>query len=170
MELATLSIWPIDLGYTTAERFVALLGSLVMIAISVGVHYEALRLLARIGLGRRLPRQAMALIVMALMLVHFIEVGLYASVYYFIDGNAFGHIASTNDDPATFAGQLSDYFYFSAVTYSTLGFGDTVPRGPLRLLAASQSVCGLLLIAWSASFTYLLMQQQWGTPAAKDET
>jgi hypothetical protein len=51
--------------------------------------------------------------------------------------------------------------YFSATVYSILGFGDIIPGGPLRLLVGIESVTGLLMITWSASFTYLEMVQYW---------
>ncbi len=54
-----------------------------------------------------------------------------------------------------------DFFYFSITTYTTLGVGDLHPRGPLRLIAGVESLNGLVLIGWSASFTYLEMARFW---------
>jgi hypothetical protein len=54
--------------------------------------------------------------------------------------------------------------YFSAETYTSLGFGDVVPFGPLRLVAGVEALNGLLLIAWSASFLYLEMERHWRAP------
>lgn len=56
---------------------------------------------------------------------------------------------------------FSDLVYFSAVTYSRIGFGDLYPIGGARLLARVEAVIGLLLIGWSASFTYLVMERFW---------
>jgi hypothetical protein len=56
---------------------------------------------------------------------------------------------------------LLDAVYFSAVTYSTVGYGDMVPLGPIRFLAGTQSLVGLVLITWSASFTFLEMERFW---------
>jgi hypothetical protein len=56
---------------------------------------------------------------------------------------------------------LTNCLYFSAETYTSLGFGDIVPSGPLRLLAGVETLNGLLLIGWSASFTYLSMERFW---------
>ena len=39
--------------------------------------------------------------------------------------------------------------------------GDLVPTGPIRFMAGMESVTGLLLITWSASFTYLEMVRYW---------
>ena len=57
---------------------------------------------------------------------------------------------------------LFDYMYFSSTVYSTLGFGDIVPVGEIRALTGIEAVSGLVLITWSASFTFLEMQRHWG--------
>jgi ion channel len=54
-----------------------------------------------------------------------------------------------------------DYLYFSAVTFSTVGFGDLAPVGPIRLFAATEALAGFVLITWSASFAYLEMERFW---------
>jgi hypothetical protein len=51
--------------------------------------------------------------------------------------------------------------YFSAETYTTLGYGDVLPHGDLRLLAGMQALNGMLLIGWTASYTYLSMERLW---------
>jgi len=47
-----------------------------------------------------------------------------------------------------------------------LGFGDLTPVGPVRLLAGVEALNGLLLIGWSASFTYISMERFWQTVEA----
>ena len=56
---------------------------------------------------------------------------------------------------------LRDYYYYSAVTFTSLGYGDLTPIGHLRLLASVEALTGLVLIAWTASFAYLQMQRFW---------
>ena len=46
-------------------------------------------------------------------------------------------------------------------TYTTIGFGDLAPVGPIRFLAGTQGLVGFVLISWSASFTYLEMERCW---------
>ena len=60
---------------------------------------------------------------------------------------------------------LANCMYFSAETYTSLGFGDLTPVGPVRLLAGVEALNGLLLIGWSASFTYLAMERFWSPGA-----
>ena len=56
---------------------------------------------------------------------------------------------------------FQDCLYFSVVTYTSLGFGDQVPVSHARLIAGVEALNGLLLIGWSASFTYLAMERYW---------
>ena len=53
------------------------------------------------------------------------------------------------------------YFYYSAVVYTTLGFGDIIPIGPTKILTGFEALIGLGFITWSASFTFLEMQRYW---------
>jgi len=55
----------------------------------------------------------------------------YAAIYYFL-----GAITDK-----TFLGSL----YFSMITFTTLGYGDIVPHGSMRLVAASEALVGILL-------------------------
>ena len=53
---------------------------------------------------------------------------------------------------------FEDCVYYSFVTYTTLGFGDLIPTGPLRFLTGIESLTGLVLITWTASCIYLQME------------
>lgn len=53
--------------------------------------------------------------------------------------------------------------YFSTISYTTLGFGEIVPTEDIRFLTEMESLAGLVLITWSASFTYLETQKRWGS-------
>lgn len=54
-----------------------------------------------------------------------------------------------------------DSVYLSAITYTTVGFGDVSPTGPIRILAAIESLIGFMLITWSASFGFINMERHW---------
>ncbi len=47
------------------------------------------------------------------------------------------------------------------MVYTTVGFGDLVPAGALRMVSSTEALSGLALITWSASFTFLQMQRIW---------
>ncbi|MGH8654761.1 MAG: ion channel [Gammaproteobacteria bacterium] len=52
-------------------------------------------------------------------------------------------------------------FFTNSETFSSLGLGDIVPHGTVRLVTGIEVLNGLLLIAWSGSFVFILMQRYW---------
>lgn len=135
----------------------------VMVTLTVLVHYESLRLITDQLIPRlRLhPRHEMVYVIFGVFLAHTIEVWLFAGCYELLVragiGRFYGHVD----------GSYLDYLYFSAVTYTSLGFGDVYVFGALRLLAGVEALCGLLMIGWSASYTYLSMERLWRAQAAR---
>ena len=51
--------------------------------------------------------------------------------------------------------------YLSFASFTTVGFGDVYATGNLRFLTVLESLTGLVLITWSASFIYLQMERYW---------
>ena len=49
--------------------------------------------------------------------------------------------------------------YFSAASYSTVGYGDVVLPGPWRLVGALESLTGVLLLGWSAAFFFSVVSR-----------
>jgi voltage-gated potassium channel Kch len=117
----------------------------LLVVSTTAIHYEVLRGLSA-GLPRlRIPSRGKLLVVIfATFLAHAVEILLYAVAVYLL-GN--------------FSFNVS--LYFSAETYTSLGYGDVVPTGDLRLLAGVEALNGLLLIGWSASYTFIAMERFW---------
>ena len=131
--------------------------SLLLVAASVLIHYECLRGTSEISRRLAIPRRTHILVVIAgVVIAHLVEATLYATAYYLCEHwGGLGHMDGLME------GGALDYFYFSITTFTTLGIGDVHPRGALRLIAGVESLNGLVLIGWSASFTYLSMEQLW---------
>jgi hypothetical protein len=132
-------------------------------ALAVGVHYEGLSLVSQAVLAR-LPHRArpriMAL-VLAVLVIHVLEIWLFGLTYFWsLQLDAFGQLKAV--EAGMRMESLPDYAYFSAMVYTTVGFGDIVPDGPVRLLVGAQAITGLVLITWTASYTFLEMQRFWG--------
>lgn len=133
--------------------------TLVVIVLSVLLHYEGLTLLQRnlghVHLGPRRMRVLFGII--GVLLMHAIEITFFACGYGVIflvrDAGSIGGMPHP---------EFLDLMYFSAITYTTVGYGDLVPMGALRFLAAVESLAGFVLVSWSASFTYLVMERFWG--------
>ena len=136
---------------------IALLLAVGSLLASSGFHYAVLRWLsggmARIALP---PSRRILLMVFAILLAHLTEVLLYAGAYAAAGG--WLGLGGFEGRPVE---QPMDLLYFSIVTYTSLGFGDVVPTGHLRIVAGVEALNGLLLIAWSASFLYLAMGRLW---------
>lgn len=127
--------------------------ALAMLAMTSALHYEALSLLARAASGQCVSRRRIVALLFALVAVHMIEVALYAGAYA-IGANSLGLGAlrgQTDRAPL-------DFFYFAAETYSTLGYGDLVPVGALRLVASVEALNGLLLLSWSGAFLFGVLE------------
>jgi voltage-gated potassium channel Kch len=139
---------------------VVLAGLLLVVATTL-LHYEALRGLT--ALLRRLhtkPRARLVVVMLATFAAHALEIVLYAAAMF-----GLVRIASTGSLGLDGAPPWSTFLYFSAETFTSLGYGDVVPNGPLRALSGVEALNGLLLIGWTASFTYVAMQHLWGDTA-----
>ncbi|KGI77416.1 hypothetical protein LF63_0110870 [Oleiagrimonas soli] len=130
----------------------------VVVALCVLLHYEGLTLLSR-SLSRlhAHARRGVLRGIFGVLLLHVLEIwvfGLALFALLLIDPR-FGQIHGIPPE------SIFDHVYFSAVTYSTVGFGDVIPTGPIRFLVGTEALTGFVLITWSASFTYLVMERYW---------
>lgn len=127
------------------------------VALSVMLHYEGLAQMAR-----RLPnvsgqRHAKVLYgIFGVVILHVAEIWVFgAFAWGLLAIPGVGHVAGAD----TLG--LLDAVYLSAVTFTTVGFGDLAPVGPIRFLCGMEALSGFVLITWSASFTYLEMNRFW---------
>ncbi|AWV07979.1 potassium channel family protein [Marilutibacter maris] len=132
--------------------------TIAVVGIVILLHYEMLsRIVAHNrrhaeGAGRR----RLVAVYLWLLLLHVVEIWVFGLAYYLLLNLAgVGEVHGMHHD------NLFDTVYFSAMVYTTVGFGDMVPVGPIRLLTGTEALVGLMLITWSASFTYLEMTQYW---------
>jgi hypothetical protein len=143
---------------TNPAHWGVVLTTLAVISIIIGVHYEVLRNCIRLlpAVAHRRRRRVIFLI-LVIMLTHAVEIWIFGLAYFFLGSwNLFGVIGGTAE-----VIDLIDYVYFSAMVYTTVGFGDLVPDGPIRFMAGMEALTGLVMITWSASFTFLEMQRDW---------
>jgi hypothetical protein len=50
-------------------------------------------------------------------------------------------------------------FYFSAVTYTTTGYGDLVLPEAWRLIGGIEALTGILMCGWSTGFFFALVNR-----------
>lgn len=122
------------------------------------IHLLVLRQLGRLVDRPEILRRPLLVIIFILFLLHLLEVTLYALALSALDEAGYGRLSGA---VVGGAGWFEDHFHFSIASYTTLGIGDIVAVGPIRLLAGIEALNGLLLIAWSASFTYIAMERLW---------
>jgi len=128
-----------------------------IVGICVGVHYEFLYQLTRwLPKMHIAHRKRIGFGVIVALIAHGIEIWIFGAAYYFLHRSGkWGNFEGNYD------GSLFDSVYYSATTYTTLGFGDIAPFGELRFLTGVESLTGLVMITWTASFLYIEMTRYW---------
>ncbi len=81
-----------------------------------------------------------------LMVLHFIEIAVWAFVYLIIP------------DITQVAG-VEEAIYFSMVTYATLGYGDIVLGPHWRIMSGFEAMNGILLFGWSTAMFFSTVQK-----------
>ena len=138
-----------------------LLAVILIIAVTVAVvvlmHYECLyRLTVLMPKLRIRYRYRLVLGVFGALLAHVMEIVVFAVAYFQMHVHEnLGYLEGPFDITR------ADCLYFSFTTYTTLGVGDIQPFGGIRYLSGVESLTGLLLITWTASFLFIEMQRYW---------
>ncbi len=133
-------------------------GTLLAVSICVLLHYEALSLMSRrlADWPRHQQRRNVVYGILGVLLAHIAEIWVFGSAFWLVlQVSGTGRILGA--EPL----QIFDAVYMAAVSYTTVGFGDLVPQGPIRFMAGMTALSGFVLITWSASFTYLGMERYW---------
>lgn len=130
--------------------------AIVLVSLVVGTHLLALNAISGYLHRRKAIRHYhIGLAVFGAILAHLFEIWLFsvATRLLLLSGQS-GHFEGQ------FEQQHRDYFYLSAATYTSLG-SEILPRGDLRVFLAVEAITGLVLITWTASFLFLIMQRNW---------
>lgn len=60
--------------------------------------------------------------------------------------------------------ELEPALYFSMVTFTTLGYGDIVLEGSLRLLSSFQAAIGIIMFGWTTAVVLAVVQRVYQKP------
>lgn len=120
---------------------VTLINALIITTVVI-VHYECLlrlnQLMPRLNLWHRFR---MVFGVLGALVAHAIQVWIFALGYYLMNrSDSLGRLTGNFD------GSFMDSVYFSFTTFTTIGFGDITPTGPLKYLTGLEA-----LTAWCSS-------------------
>jgi hypothetical protein len=80
-------------------------------------------------------------IVLAMLMLHGIEIWLFAGLYWLLGA----------------VDQLEAALYFSTISYSTVGYSDVHIAEEWRLVGAFESILGIFLLGWSTAFFFRML-------------
>ena len=126
-----------------------LLIALVLMALSVAIHASgvagALAWSRRQATAQQFWRWTWLFIIVAgwMILLHLAEITVWALFYLFT-----GAITD-----------LASSLYFSAVTYTTTGYGDVVLPRDFRLVGGVEALTGILMCGWSTGFFFAVVSR-----------
>lgn len=152
------------------DFLIACLISVSMIALTSLITYEILRdiwmLLPKLTVPARLR---VPIVVVPIFVAHILNIWAYAVAYFLVENlTGIGKLTGAHVNVGLTHESFLESLYFSAATYTSLGFGDIVPSDNLRMLAAAEVLNGLVLIGWTVSLTYLAMEEFWHLPHGKN--
>jgi Ion channel len=133
-----------------------LLIALSLMAVCVAIHAAGMSSAMR-QLRRHRPSgvhfwpvtRMFVLVAAWIVLLHLAEIAVWAAFYLW------------RDAMPDFAAAL----YFSAVTYTTTGYGDLVLPEGWRLLGGVHALTGILMCGWSTGFFFAVVNRLYESPA-----
>lgn len=81
--------------------------------------------------------------VISMLLAHLLEASLFAEFYIFV--NALDNWETS--------------YYFSLVSYATVGYGDVTLPGQWRMVGAVEGLIGAMMVGWSVAVLVALLQR-----------
>lgn len=146
-----------------------LLTSIASVLASVGIHFEFILIASAVSRWLSHSRLRVAIAVLVVLVAHLVEIAVFAAGWALLIATGDAQLAeplpltiATSDAQLLEVSRpFTDILYFSGTVYTSLGFGDIVPIGLCRLYAVLESVTGLVLIAWTASYTFGQMARNW---------
>ena len=138
--------------------FLVILSACILAYLTVATHATGIALLLRTFIRLRpLPSSVLRISLMLLrmiwwlVLLHLAEISIWALFYLW-------------------RGCLTDAgtaFYFSGVTYTTIGYGDVVLPNPWRLLGPVEGLMGVLMCGLSTGYFFVIASRIYQSRSAK---
>lgn len=126
--------------------------SVILIFVTIAWHYWSINLLYDCMPDNRDHSHFLRSVGVLILLfaVHIVEIFWFTGGLYLV--NSLGHGGFS----AEFEHTPLDYFYFSTVSYTTLGLSSFEATGYLKLLTGLEALTGFVMLTWSATFFYNL--------------
>lgn len=137
-----------------------------MLALFIGVvlvavlglvhHYGIIIIRAPMPRPRNSPQLAILVSFWGLLVLHLLEILLYAAAYqWLLQLDWIGGLGGSFD------GSWEGLVYFSGINFATLGYTQIKAEGPIRLINMMQSLGGFMVLTWSATFIYSVCEEAW---------
>ena len=136
-----------------AAILLAVSGTVALQVLAQAVVLASVRLIGRRTRGATEIRRTFWIslgAVVPLFFGHFAQVGLWAGFLVWLSA-----LQSYNDA-----------FYFSLVTFATLGYGDIVLAPGYRIFGALGATCGSLMLGWSTALIFAAISRGLDRPAS----
>ncbi len=153
------------MAFSVTSEWIVVLVTTLVVSLVIIFHYEVIQLLnrwhshrhRRFGRNHR-TRPIVLMTMFVLLLAHVVEIWLFGLAFWGLSAQAgYGVIHGYSRLG------LLDCVYFSVANYTTVGWGDLTAAGDIRFLAGTEALVGFMMITWSASFSYLVMNRAWGS-------
>ena len=144
--------------------FLFILVTTLAITASVLLHLGATQVLIPLWQrNNRLMRWRIAVLIVVYIVVHLVEVAFFTlAIDTLLQDGSYGHLEGVQVESAR------SLFYYSAITYTTVGYGDITPLGDIRVFAAIEALTGMVLVAWTASAIFTVMNRIWRAQQAEE--
>lgn len=135
--------------------FVLIIGSIIVLS-TILVNYEVLNLVWRfLPKIEQSPRSAIIYIMIAIMAGHTFAVWIYG-LGYLLTSHIFYKEILLEEGFSSFI----EYMFASAQIYSSFG-NDLFKQTGMRFLASIEVLNGIVMIAWTFSLTYAVVDKTW---------
>jgi voltage-gated potassium channel len=138
--------------------FLSIIIGIFMIALTVAIHavgashwlhYVAGWHTRKPGVsGARMMFNAVITTSIVLLLLHFLEMLLWALLYIALPAKAG-------------LGSFSEAIYFSMITFTTLGYGDVTLNAEWNLLSGMEAMVGITVFGLTTALLFAVIQKMW---------
>ncbi len=138
----------------------ALALSAIIVVLTILVNYEVLNIVWKhLPKIEKSPRKGIVYIMLAIIAGHTFAVWIYGLGYLLIADIFYKEVLVEQG----FDGFIK-YLFASAQIYSSLGSADLFSLGTMRFLASIEALNGIVMVAWTFSLTYVVIDKTWQMP------
>jgi hypothetical protein len=128
---------------------------LAMMVLTIIIHSVFMVVGAKIAKWRRSHFGEVRKETVKALLLSFLTIWLFLAIV--IEAGLWAMLYLLNPVITVFT-DLETAFYFSMVTFTTLGFGDVVLTGQWRTLASIQAANGVIIFGWTTALIFYFIQ------------